>query len=659
MDHEDFNQRIRRSQKFWRQRKYLWTAWVLLWCGLFGMSMIAHSQVQQTFSTDQQRIKPVLHAADEQAEISYAIQVRWHENKQQLIGSQQITWHHPGTVALDAVYLHLYPNAFASSRTTFMRESDGQLRNDKFDDGTYGHISLGRLIDEQGRDLLPRLSFIQPDDGNPHDHTLAKIRLAEPLHPGEHLTLELSFTVQMPSLFARMGVHERFVMAGQWYPKLAAYELANAREREHEGWNLHQYHGNSEFFADFASYDVQIAVPEDLIVAATGHATSEVRVHEGWHIHHYTAHNVHDFAWAASPDFQLIQKKMTHAHLPSTDIHIYLDPQHSHLQERYLHAATRALAVFSDWYGPYPYCKLSVVVPPSGAGGAGGMEYPMLVTAWAADEPDPGWTLERVLVHEIGHQFWYGLVANNEFEEAWLDESLTSFAEDRAMEEIYGLANEHARQTVSVGNPAPLNWDAWAYQNARHYAENVYLRGKLVLADIEHQIGETQMREVFQNYFAKWRFAHPGTSDFRRALEEVTGESWRSYFAQFVERGGRVDFELAAIDVWTSQQGAKTVYRSNVTVRRLGAKVPVEIEVMYGDGESEVVQWDGRGPHHTFTFRRTAPVIWAEIDPQHLLLLEHRRLDNVLVAQLETKTVNRWRLISSSVVRWVIRLVVG
>ncbi len=225
------------------------------------------------------------------------------------------------------------------------------------------------------------------------------------------MTLLTSFTVQLPQVFARMGYAGDFMMAGQWYPKIAVYEPKGTRGQAEEGWNLHQYHGNSEFYADFGIYNVKLRVPVGYTVAASGFPTKPV-VNDGkTRLYTFYADDVHDFAWAASPNFVYFEEPYATKDLPGVRIKLYLDPKHEHLKARYMTAAKKALARYSEWYGSYPYSTLSIVVPPENGNGAGGMEYPTLVTAWGAGEDNPSLELERVIVHEIGHQFFYGMVA--------------------------------------------------------------------------------------------------------------------------------------------------------------------------------------------------------------------------------------------------------
>ena len=148
---------------------------------------------------------------------------------------------------------------------------------------------------------------------------------------------------------------------------------------------------------------------------------------------------MHDFAWSASPNFVTAEEAFSAPGVPGVRIKLYLDPAHKDLKERYFDAAKSALASFGKWYGTYPYSTLSIVVPPESGNGAGGMEYPTLVTAFGAKNDSPGYELERTVIHEIAHQYFYGMIASNEFEEAWLDEAFATYAEERVMEKNTGL----------------------------------------------------------------------------------------------------------------------------------------------------------------------------------------------------------------------------
>lgn len=333
-----------------------------------------------------------------------------------LTGTETLTWSNRGELPVSELYFHMYPNAFKSLHTTFMREKLA-------DDGEApltapGYMEVASIHGEDGQDLTESVQYVRPDDGNPDDDTLMKLALPCALQPGASIKQDLQFSVAMPNLFRRFGIAGDFLMGAQWFPKMAVYEPAGTRGRTEEGWDLHQYPANSEFYADFGEYDVAIRTPQVYKIAATGRKLHDKMVRNGLREQRFRAADVHDFAWAASPHF--IERERDTAH--GVTIRLFLDPRHEGLQERYLRGAAAMLDFYYDWYGPYPYREVTIVVPREQGKGAGGMEYPNLVVVAPAVETNPGLNLERVMAHELAHQYWYGIVANNEFEEAWLDE---------------------------------------------------------------------------------------------------------------------------------------------------------------------------------------------------------------------------------------------
>ncbi|MFS0724763.1 M1 family metallopeptidase [Paenibacillus sp. 1P07SE] len=575
----------------------------------------------------------------------YHMDVRLDEQARQLRGKQTVTWTNPGKQPVAEMYWHLYPNAFASPESTFMQESGGKLREDKATDSSIGSMELLSLKTEKGESLLPRLHYVQPDDGNTHDRTLAKLKLPDPVLPGQSVTLSTEFVVQLPAVFARMGYAGDFVMAGQWFPKLAKYETSGTRGRDAEGWNPHQYHGNSEFYSDFGIYNVRIQVPADYKVAATGFPAKSPVTEGRSKIYQFYADDVHDFAWAASPDFIYAEEPYSTSGVPGVRIKLYLDPLHAKLQDRYMHAAKSALAKYAQWYGEYPYSTLSIVVPPAGGGGAGGMEYPTLVTAFAAETDNPGYELERVVVHEIGHQYWYGMVASSEFEEAWLDEGFTSYAEDKVMESEYGVLPNLLVESSYMTHPAPLKQLSWSYRDHDHYAENVYMRAKLVLVDMEQRVGAQTMRKILRTYFQRYRFKHPSTGDFQRVVEQVTRQSWKSYFDQYIYGKQMADFAVESITVRAVKEDKQKVYESVVLIRKRGGdydKVPILLQ--FRDGKTVEKIWDAQETHIQYKITHSAPLEWAAVDPGYTIVLDNNRINNYMKAELPGRSGTRWNL---------------
>ena len=573
------------------------------------------------------------------------IDVTLNEKTNTLIGTETLSWTHPGKKTVSEVYLHLYANAFESPDSTFMQESGGKLRNDTMPKDGWGSIRLTELKTADGISLLHRIQYVQPDDGNKKDKTLAKIRIPRPVHGGETLTLSMQFEVKLPKIFARMGTAGPFVMAGQWFPKMSVYEPVGTRGRTTEGWNLHQYHGNSEFYSDFGIYSVRINVPQNYIVAATGFPTKPASLKDSRKIYQYYADDVHDFSWSASPNFTYAEEPFAASDVPGVRIKLYLDPAHKDLKERYFVAAKSALSAYSKAYGPYPYSTLSIIVPPIEGNGAGGMEYPTLVTAFGASSQDPDYDLERTVVHEIAHQYFYGIIASNELEEPWLDEAFASYAEDKLMEKEYGVTANLTVQSALITNPQPLNQDAWKFGSARDYALNSYTRGKLALLDIERQVGTKQMKKVMKTYALQYRFKHPTSADFQHVVEKVTGKSWDDYFKQYVYDGRMADYSIDEIHTKKIDQNGETLYQSEVSLSRKGASTtPVPILFTFTDGHEIRKTWDSEVPLTKMNVEYTAPLAWAMIDPAYSLLLENKHLNNYLKAEVDPASSFRWNL---------------
>jgi aminopeptidase N len=331
--------------------------------------------------------------------------------------------------------------------------------------------------------------------------------------------------------------------------------------------------------------------------------------------------------------------------VPGVKIKLYLDPQHETLKARYMTAAKKALARYSQWFGSYPYSTLSIVVPPKGGNGAGGMEYPTLVTSWAAEDDNPDLELERVLVHEIGHQFWYGMVASNEFEEAWLDEGFTSYAEDKLMETEYGVHANLPIESSYITSPEALKQNAWNYKNHNGYAENVYTRAKLVLKSIERQIGPVMMERVMKSYFQQWKFKHPTTADFQKILENTTKSSWDEFFRQFVYGSMMTDFAVDGIRTRKMEQDGLTLYESTVLVKKHGGSYDrVPILFHFADGNQTEKIWEGKDDEAQFKLIHIAPIDWVAIDPQYTIVLENKHINSFMRTNVDPKLELRWNV---------------
>ncbi|HEX2923042.1 MAG TPA: M1 family metallopeptidase, partial [Chloroflexota bacterium] len=345
---------------------------------------------------------------------SYQISVKLDTDQKLLSGSERISFLNDTANPVGDLYLHLYPNAFRGIDSTFMRENPEEARR-SVAENNWGYMDLSVLRLASGQDLLAAATL---------DDTVLHVPLPAPLSPGETLQMETQFTVKLPRLIARMGYQGDQYTIAQWFPKLAV--LTDS------GWNAHQYHANSEFFADFGSYRVEITLPDRFVVGATGLPAGERENGDGTKTLTFQANSVHDFAWVANPQF-----REAWARAGNTDIRLLYPPEHDGVKQRFLDAAVAALENFGRWYGPYPYARLTVADVPERAGA--GMEYPTLVTVSQEVPSSLGvLDIEQVTIHEIGHQWWYGMVATNEFEEAWMDEGFTTYSTRKLSDQMYG-----------------------------------------------------------------------------------------------------------------------------------------------------------------------------------------------------------------------------
>ncbi len=565
-----------------------------------------------------------------------------------LFGRQTLSWQNSSPDTIRDLHFHLYLNAFKSARTTFMQESGGRHRGFTHRTETPGWIRIDAMEAGDGVSLAPEIDFIRPDDTNEQDSTVFRIPLHCPLPPGQAVRLFIAFTAQLPQLSARTGYHGDFFMVGQWFPKIGVYESASARGQSSGSWNCHQFHANTEFFADFGVYDVEITVPDVYTVGATGTIRSERYNGDRTKTVIYHAEDVHDFAWTASSSFVEVNDTWHHV-----SIRLLMQPQRAQLVDRYLVPARRALEYFANHLEPYPYEQLTIVDPPFGGGGAGGMEYPTLITTGMIRGigAQIRWP-EQVTVHEFAHQYWYGIVANNEFEEEWLDEGLTEYYECRIMDDTYGeKTSSHELLGLRSGtleqvrlrytgmrdpSVAPIVTPTWQVDD-RSIDLLTYCKAATVLATLERIVGPQAMDSALSVYFQRWKFRHPSTADFVAVFNEVIpaihgdrfGEDLNWYFNQFLYGTTTCDFELSSLSSTPVEDGEATTYESTITVRQLrDAHLPVEVHIGFDNGDRVVELWDGMSDTTIFTYRRAARVAWAEIDPGRKILLDMNLINN-------------------------------
>lgn len=613
------------------------------------------------------------------AAVDYQIVVTLEAGQHRLQGRQRVRWTNSSDTATAELWWHLYLNAFSSDSTTFLRElGPRRLRFGRRPEAmTWGWTKVTRMALADGTDLLPSLEFMRPDDGNPEDFSVARVRLPGEVRPGGSVVVEVEFEAQLPSLIARTGFVGDFHFAGQWFPKLGVFEGAR-------GWNCHQYHANSEYFADFGSYRVTINVPHGWAVGASGVELSRVE-EPGDPAQRFkvafAADRVHDFAWTAAPDSlmavvdsdfepgrdvpqawleraaRVLRMSASELELPPTRVRLLLPRTRLGSAERHLRAARLGLAWLGLWYGPYPYPQLTVVVPPFAADEAGGMEYPTFITGLGnqlASITLLEWptTLEYVVVHELGHQYFYGLVASNEFEQAWLDEGLTSYAGAACMEAIVAdrlgpaprwggfWTRERVEQSL-LGPGSTIDQPSWEFSSAEDYYGASYVKTALSLRTLEALIGPEGFASGLRAYVERYRFRHPTGDDFFTVLSEAAGEDLGWFFEQAFRSAAVVDWAVAGVRHRASE-GEPGAWSIEVDIARRGDFVgPVEIELEYEDGHRERRTWDGRDPGVRWTIGSAQRLARVVVDPDGIWALETRRRDNYWASRSSSRVARR------------------
>lgn len=568
----------------------------------------------------------------------YNISVSLDPESKIVSGEQTLTWTNTSLYPTSELQFHMYLNAFKSPNTTFMLGSGGALRNDVMDTSkpeNFGYINLDKIVLNEQTELTNRQSYIQPDNLNQNDHTVLKIDLPRPVRPGETIRLTMSFTSKLPKVFARTGwaAHEYFLV-GQWFPKIGVLEKDGT-------WNCHQFHADTEFYANFGNYIVNITLPKRFKTGGTGLKITETPLKNDLKQVTFSAENVHDFAWAASPYFMEATDKYR-----GTEIKILMQPEQRYLFRRYLNAIKRAMDYMENHVGEYPHPIITLVNPSLDGAGSGGMEYPTFITGGAAYGIGPWYKYqELVTIHEFVHQYFQGILANNEFEHSWMDEGFTQYFEDRVMKyafpkgSVFGFTHYPITSLVSsrlsyttMDNPeiAPIMMNAWQYPRGS-YPILTYTKPATALATLENLLGQQLMDEVIQTYFKKFQFKHPRPEDFFNTANEVVARSGKfenlDWFFDQVFRGtGTCDYTVTDLENKNGKGSAR--------IKNLGSmNIPVKVKITFSDGKSEIINWNGENRQLNYP----KEIRSIHIDPDQHNLLDLDLINNSMTVKKKFK----------------------
>ncbi len=600
---------------------------------------------------------PLHQAPPELGIANYAIDATLDPAGKLIRGEEEIVWRNHTEYATSELWFHLYLNAFRDDRSTFARGVEGNPWGlpGPVPDEYRGWVEISSLEVLQGGEAVPDAilsrSFAQPDDGNPDDRTVLKVELANPVPPGGNIRLKVVFESRLPRGVARTGWVQDYFFGAQWFPKLGVFEQGR--------WNCHQYHAFTEYYADFGLYDVRLTVPGGWVVGGSG-PSGQRNNGDGTTTYRFQQEKIHDFAWVASPRFDIRNVRVVAPTLPEVDVRLLILPEHQHLGNRYLRAVRESLRRFGEWFGPYPY-PMFTLVDPAYRSDTGGMEYPAFVTAGASWlSPEASLTLESIAAHEVAHQWWYAVVASNEFEEAWLDEGLASWSESlllqtayppiRYVEEFLGgvpLVFDHldiSLETINLPNVRRagardrMSRPSWQSLDGLSYVTNTYSKPELTLWTLQRLLGEEEMLRVLRTYFDRFAFRHPRTEDFIGVVSEVAGRDMQWFFDETFGSSELLDYAIA--EAGSTRLGGETdtaeTYRTEVLVRRLeGARLPVEVLLEFEDGSEVSTVWDGGDRWKKFVYDRPSRLRRAAVDPGRKLLLDLDPVNNSWVRREE------------------------
>lgn len=507
-----------------------------------------------------------------QQRVDHAITVRLDDQEHVLRGLARFTYHNNSPVALDTLWVHLWPNAYADRHTALCHQLDAA-----------GELDL-HFARPEDRGRIDSLDFRAEDQAllwglHPQHADIGWIKLPTPLAGGRSITVDTPFRVKVPDgRFSRLGHTGQAYHITQWYPKPAVFDQ--------EGWHAMPYLTQGEFFADFGRYEVSITLPANYVVGATGllQNTEENRWMDSlatvpapersgrkgaapfppsaptWKTIRFVQDSVHDFAWFADKRFVVRKGEVL---LPTSGRSVTTwalsTPRNAALWENAVSYINEALLHYSRTVGDYPYAACTAVDGTISAGG--GMEYPMITIIGNMTSAE---SLDNVIAHEVGHNWFQGILASNEREHPWLDEGMNSYLELRYMraryphpESSFGIPGE-ARLMRHFSDPHRARNELAMRLNTRrdqdqaaslpstrfsstNYGTMVYMRTALVMDQLEASLGTDLMDRCLHAYFDAWSFRHPGPADLRAVFEQVSGKDLGWVFDELLGSTRKVD----------------------------------------------------------------------------------------------------------------------
>lgn len=520
-----------------------------------------------------------------QQRVDHKIEVALDDKQHYLRGHSTITYTNNSGETLNYIYMHLHPNAYSADYTAFSKQQveNGLKSFYEAPKADWGFIDSLNFVQDDVPTKLVRTS----------DLDVVKIHLPQPLAPGATTIITTPFRVKIPKMFSRLGRDGKSYQICQWFPKPAVFD--------NNGWHPMPYLDQGEFYDEIGSYDVSITLPEDYMVMATGNLVTESekswlndKVKEavvngfkaseniakpanvGLKTIRFIEDNVHDFAWFADKKWILRRDTVLN---PKTDdiveVFVAYHPEQNKSWESAVAAVKKTIAFYSYKVGPYPYKTVKVVEGALSAGG--GMEYPTITVI----APGMGKQNDLVIGHEIGHNWFQGILATNERTQPWLDEGINSYYEQllfadtsngNGLERIFESLN-HRFYTLGMARrrSQAIGLTSEVYE-ARNYGSDVYNKSSAYLSWLQAYMGEVAFDAAMHEYYEKWKFKHPQSQDFELIFRKHSSKSLDWFFQDALYSNAPVDFAIK--NVSKQKDGTSLVTIKN----RTGFLGPVAIQ---------------------------------------------------------------------------------
>jgi len=516
-----------------------------------------------------------------QQKVKYVMNIDMNVQTNQFTGKQKLEYWNNSPDTLTRVFYHLYFNAFQPGSMMDVRSRrQGAVSSRPDWDGRVKDRILNLKPDEIGYQKILSLKM----NGKPQSfkmlETILEVKLDKPILPKSKVVFDMEFEAQVPLQIRRSGrdnpsTKVRYSMS-QWYPKLCEYD--------YEGWHPTPYVGR-EFYGVWGEYDVSIKIDSKYILGGTGYLQNPNQIGYGYETAgakvnrpsgnkltwRFVAPNVHDFMWAADPEFIHKTRKAN----DSVTFHLLYKPTNvaAASWEKILDDAERALPFIEKTFGVYPYKQYSFI-----HGGDGGMEYPMATLL-----ADPG-----AWLHEWMHNWYHGLLGTNESLNGWMDEGFASYADDRVLAFLNndtGFASGGAYRSyfslVKSGKEEPLTTHADHYNLNAAYSPAVYSKGEVFMEQLGYIVGAPVRDNILLEYYKQWRFKHPNTTDFIRIAEKVSDMKLDWYKEYWINSTKTIDY---SIDSLWEENGM-----TNVRIKRNGLMpMPIDVQLTFKDGSKEM-----------------------------------------------------------------------